>query len=234
MHKLAFLLAVLFCAGCGRDAAETAYFESLKAGKEGAPAERQLALVDEAIRLKPDRAWYRERRGLLRVDARDYAGGLEDFDAAIRLADRSYLRWLRALALAQQGKYEEALPDFDLAIERQPKNLQFYRGRGLARAESGDLRGARADAAFLLATVPHWHDGHWLMGRVEELDGRCREAVPFLEKALEIRPELVFPRRALVRCLRKTKRLGEADAQAAELAKREVHAPAACLDPFRY
>lgn len=234
MNKLAFLLAPLFLAACGRDAAETAYFDSLREAKAGAPVERQLALLDEAIRLEPRRAWYHERRGLLRVDAGDYAEGLEDFDEAIRLADRSYLRWLRALALAQRGKYKEALPDFDLAIERQPKNLQFYRGRGLARAESGDLRGARADAAFLLATVPHWHDGHWLMGRVEELDGRCERAVPFLEKALEIRPELIFPRKALIRCLRKTRRIGEADVQAAELAKRETRAPAAYADPFRY
>ncbi len=221
-------------AGCARDGAEKAYADSLNAGKAGRSLETQLALVDSAIRLNPDRAWYYERRALLRIDGRNFGAARADIDQAIKLADRAYLRYIRALASCQEGKLKDSLPDFDEAIRRQPKNLQYYRGRGLARAESGDLRGARADAAFLIAKVPHWHDGHWLMGRVEELEGRCAAAVPFLAKALEIRPELVFPRKALFRCLRKIGRIGESDAQAAEALRRQTNAPSAYLDPFRY
>ncbi|UPT74565.1 MAG: hypothetical protein M0D55_02190 [Elusimicrobiota bacterium] len=226
-------MAVLL-AGCGRDAAEKVYFDSLHGGKNGMSAADQLKLLDEAIALRPDRAWYLERRATLYVDLRDFAKARPNFDRAIELADRAYLRYARALASCQEGRIREALPDFDRAIERQPKNLQFYRGRGLARAETGDLRGARADAAFLLAKVPHWHDGHWLMGRVEELSGRRAAAIPFYEKALSIRPELIFPRRALVRCLRATGKIGEADVQAAEAARRERNASVSYADPFRY
>lgn len=248
MNKLAFLLgarlrcqashilviSALALGGCGLDQADTAYMEALRAAKTGQPVARQVALIDAAIALRPDRGGYYEHRAMLRAAEKDFAAARADFDKAVVLSDRAYLRYARALSTCQEGRIKEALPDFDLAIKRQPENLQFYRGRGLARAESGDLRGARADAAFLVARVPHWHDGHWLMGRVEELEGRCKEAVPFLEKAVEIRPELVFPRRSLVRCLRKLKKTGEADAQAAELARREAGAILPYLEPFHY
>jgi len=196
---LTFLTAALLSA-CGRDAAETAYFDALRGGKNGMPVAEQRALMDKAIALRPDRAWYWEHRAGLR----DPQGALGDLDRAIGLADRAYLRYSRGLVLVQAGRAREALPEFDRAIDRQPKNLQFYRGRGLARAETGDLRGARADAAFLLAKVPNWHDGHWVMGRVEELSGRCAAALPFYRKAASIRPELDEIRRALDRCRRKT------------------------------
>lgn len=231
-----FLFAAML-ASCGpRDPAERAYFAALNGQKSGMPVAQQEALISQAIELEPTRSWYWELRAGLRVDTRDLAGALADYDRAIVLADRAYLRFARGLTLCRMGRLKYALPEFDLAIERQPENLQFYRGRGLARAETGDLKGARADAAFLEVKAPKSADGPWLMGRVEELSGRCREAVPFYEKALSVRPELVYPREGLVRCLRQAKMTRQADAQSAELAKWKASEAgcAACQEPFRY
>ena len=78
----------------------------------------------------------------------------------MRLANRAYLRYPSGLVACQRMMFEASLSDFDAAISAQPENLQFYRGRSLARTRTGDLAGAISGARVLVEQAPHWAEGH--------------------------------------------------------------------------
>lgn len=119
------------------DAADREYLAALRGEEEGMSRPRQIALLDKAIALRPERARYWELRAIYHIDLRRFDAANADVDAAIARADRPYLRYLRGLVLCQRGAFAESLVDFDRAIGGQPENAQFYKGRSLARAKLG-------------------------------------------------------------------------------------------------
>jgi tetratricopeptide (TPR) repeat protein len=80
---------------------------------------------------------------------------LGSFDAALALqADHSLARRLRAEALFRLGRFEEVIAAFDRYLEVGKPLESVYRGRGLARAESGQYPGAIDDFTKALALHP--------------------------------------------------------------------------------
>ena len=196
----------------------------------------QIARIDRAIALAPDRAWYRETHAIYCIDLHRFEQATADLDTAIVLADRPYLRFLRGLVTCQRGEYARSLADFDLAIRGQPENAQFYRGRALARAAVGRHQEALADADRLVTLAPQQGESYYARGVALSGLGRDREAVAQFDESLRRRPELVYPLRARAASY---DRLGEGSRAAAdrdEARRKEEHDSnyALCLDPFRY
>jgi len=235
--ETAGLLLVLICAeSCTWDAAEREYLAALRGDEEDMTREEQIAHLDRALEIAPERARYFETRAIYRIDMLDFDRALSDLDRAIELAERPYLRFLHGLVLCQSGRYREALPDFDAAIVGQPENTQFYRGRALARVHAGVPMEALEDADRLVTLVPQQAESHYARGRaLAELD-RDKEALAEYNEAIRQRPELVYPLRARADCL---ERLGDsagarADHATADRLAAERRNCRLCLDPFRY
>jgi len=228
--------ALLVLTACERDHAREAYFAALRGEEQGMTREQQIALLDRAIAFQPKRSEYWETRGTYRTDLRQWDLALSDLERAIALHDRPYLRHLHGLVLCQTGRYLDALTDFDEAIERQPSNTQFYRGRSLARSELHEGPGALADARVLIARAPQQAESHYAMGRALVELGKDTEAITEFDLALAQRPELAYPLAARAEC---NQRLGhaalaDADRRAAQRVAEEQSGCAVCRDPFRY
>jgi tetratricopeptide (TPR) repeat protein len=178
-------------AGCGRDAADRHYSAALEGADRGAPLEEQLRHVERAIATKPRAPYYQLRAGY-RWSLGDLPGAELDYDVAIGLADQPYLRFERANLIASRGEPARALPDYDLAIAGQPGNVQYYRGRALARAALGRGAEALADAEHVLARLPQQAESWHARGVARLALGRAREAVADFDHALRERPELAY------------------------------------------
>ena len=178
---------------CGHDAADRLYLEALRGEESGMTREQQIACSIGRSRSSPSASAYWETRGLYRIDRRDFDRALHDLDRALALAERPYLHFLRGLVLCQSGHADRALGDFDAAIAAQPENSQFYRGRSLARLETGQPEAALRDAEHLVAVVPQQAESHFARGRALAALGRCREAIPSFDEAIRRRPELAYP-----------------------------------------
>jgi tetratricopeptide (TPR) repeat protein len=220
---------------CG-DAAHHEYIAALAGEEKGMTREQQIAHMTVAIALRPKRAEYWETRGMYRVDQRRFDEALADLDHAIELRDRPYLRYFRGLVLCQRGEYRKSLDDFDRAIQGQPENTQFYRGRSLALSAVHNGRAALADAETHIRMMPQRAEGYYARAKALMELGRYLEALPDLDTAIRQRPELVFPHVARLECY---EQLGEKAAAAAEekaiaVATIEQGGCGMCLDPFRY
>ncbi len=222
--------------GCGRDAADREYLAALRGDESGISREEQIAHLDRAIALAPERGEYWETRALHRVSRRDFAAARADLDRAIALADRPYLRFLRGLVRCQAGDYLEALPDFDAAIAGQPENTQFYRGRALALVAVGEPGRALVDARRLVELEPQLGTSHYARGMALAALGRHREAMADFDRALELSPWLVYPLEARATSRERLHDLAGAAADRAEAARlaEEQAGVDLYLDPFRY
>jgi tetratricopeptide (TPR) repeat protein len=220
---------------CSPDPAEREYMAALRGEETGMGRAEQLIHVERAIAMAPRRGWYRETHAIYSIDTHAFPPAAADLDTAIQLADRPYLRFLRGLVSCQQGKYARSLPDFDRAIEGQPENAQFYRGRSLARSALGRYREALEDAERLRTMAPQQGETYYARGVALAGLGRLRESVQAYDEALRLRPELTYPLRARAAAY---ERLGDtllaaADLEAAARKERD-NGCALCMDPFRY
>ena len=235
-HLAVLVGLTVLAAGCGQDAADREYFAALRGEETGMTREEQIAHLDRAIMLAPQRAYYYDTRAIYWIDLRQFDRARRDLDRTIELAPSSYNYFLRGLAACQAGEAARALPDFDTAIAQQPANTQFYRGRSLARAETGDAVGALEDAEHLVSGLSQQAESYHARGVALALMGRDGEAVADFDRAERIRPELVYVIEARARAL---ERLGDAsraqaDRETAARLRDERSGCAACLDPFRY
>src|SRR5262245_34684140 len=137
----------------------------------------QIAYIDRAIALAPDRSHYWETRGTYHIDLREFSAAIADLDRAIALRDRPYLRFLRGLALCQTGEFDRGLQNLEAAVAAQPTNTQFYRGRGLARVEVGHAEAALADGEHLVQVEPHVATSFYVRGKARAALGRYDEAI---------------------------------------------------------
>jgi tetratricopeptide (TPR) repeat protein len=228
-------LAVI-ATSCGHDQADREYLTALDGEEKGMTRAEQIAHIDQAIRLNPDRAYYYDTRAGYLIDEREFDRARIDLDRSIALLPRPYAYFMRGLATCQAGDVAESLPDFDTAIAQQPENAQFYRGRSLARAETGDPAGALEDAERLVDALPQQAESYHARGVALAGLGRDAEAIADFDRAADIRPDLVYVIEARARS---HERLGDsaraqADWEHAARLRVEKEGWAACLDPYRY
>jgi tetratricopeptide (TPR) repeat protein len=193
LHRSGGIVLLLTMITCAPDPAEQAYREALRGEENGTTREEQIALLNRAIELAPNRVSYWNTHAIYSIDQRNFVQAQRDLERAISLADRPYLRYLRGLVLCQQGQYRAALPDLDLAISQQPENSQFYHGRALAYVELGEVQKALMDADHLVAVEPNFGPAYYVRGRARAIAGRYREEIADYNETLHRRPELVYP-----------------------------------------
>jgi tetratricopeptide (TPR) repeat protein len=219
-------------AACRADDAHREYLRALEAADRGAPIAEQLAHVERAIGIAPDRAPYYELRAGYRRHAGDFDGAEADYGRAIELRERAYLYFERGNVIASRGDPARALADLDRAIALEAWNHQFYRSRALARAAAGRGAAALADADVLARELPQQGQTWHARGVALLALGRVDEARADLERAAEMRPELAYVHADLARA---RERVGDAQGAAAARAREaETRNPGcpACGDPY--
>jgi tetratricopeptide (TPR) repeat protein len=119
---------------------------------------------------------------------RQYARALEWTEAPTdaSAAQRAQLLGLRGNILLIQGKESEAADAFRAATDADPNALRPMLGEASLQARRGDVEDARATIERAVATHPGEVDAWQALARLNELQGRPREAIEALTKAIEL------------------------------------------------
>ncbi|CAL5223473.1 g5995 [Coccomyxa viridis] len=159
MHFGAFALGNLWLGGA-HASADQSDRKSLEAESRRSYARRDfnqtLDLVDELVREEPEDARYHEMRAAVRVDNKNFASALEDYDKALSstpddaLVDRARLLAGRALAYEGLSAWEGALADYVKALDLADRGGQYpdpyvLNSKGNVLASLGRWREARQD-----------------------------------------------------------------------------------------
>jgi tetratricopeptide (TPR) repeat protein len=187
----------------------------LRGGPRGIP--RSLAPLTACVRMKPTFVWPYMLRGLANGALRDFDAAFADFETAERLADDDTARyglWVnRATVKLSQGMDHE---------ERARAARQAGRD-GAAREE--ELAASCYDAAVpdlerAVKLRPQQPQAHVNLAEVHQLRGRWQEALPQLDRAIELAPSAALYR-TRARLLEKQSALQQALPDLEEAIRRE-------------
>jgi len=137
-------------------------------------------------------SWSHNRRGQLRLDARQMDEALEDFDISVQLDGT---RWQalhnRGYCYAVQQKYTEALADFNKTLELNSKYGKGYINRAEIHYAMGNLPLAMNDYTEALKLSPNDAEVLNLRGHAAQSLGKKSDARADYNLALQLNPGLV-------------------------------------------
>ena len=139
------------------------------------------------------------KRGLERLQAREYEGAEADFAYALQLNPRNGAAYFnRGFARLQLGNFPGAIQDFSLSIDINPANPDAYYFRGRAKLGLEDFLGAMMD--FNISIRGEDREARYYRARAEAKSGLedYRGAITDLDDAIRLTKgrdmDLVFDR----------------------------------------
>ncbi len=124
-------------------------------------------------------------------------------DVASKHPQMAYAHFYLGNIRFRAKQYNEAIRDYNLAIERDSSRAEFYRNRGSAKDNLGDLQGAFGDFSRAIEFYPSYAAAYFDRGgtrfKLKERD--YRGAIADFTEAIRIEPSYVeaYYRRAIVR-----------------------------------
>jgi tetratricopeptide (TPR) repeat protein len=106
----------------------------------------------------PDRAKTLVNRGVLQLRRDNLTDAMSDLDRAEKIGpDLAEIYVNRGVALIRRKQYVQAIPQLDRGISMGADELEkAYYDRGIAKEESGDIKGAYFDYVKASALKPDW------------------------------------------------------------------------------
>lgn len=129
----------------GKSLASVHFWRGVALNRKGDYA-REIADLDEALRLDPSSVAAWNLRGSALFDTGETDRAIADFNEALRrLPNNGTILHNRANAFLRKQDYARALADYDEAVRQNPREALVHQNRGQTRQAMGDLDGALAD-----------------------------------------------------------------------------------------
>jgi tetratricopeptide (TPR) repeat protein len=149
-----------------------------------------LALIDQAISLKPGVAEFHNNRGNVLRDLGRPQEAAEALGQALALdPDTAAIKVNYGAALLDAKRTEEACTILEEAARAAPDSEEAYFCLGLARRAAKDYAGAVEALRRAVELAPAHAEGWYNLGNALHLDQRDREAVPCFERAMQLKPD---------------------------------------------
>lgn len=175
--------------GAASDGAWAFYEGGLRAQAMGR-LDEAVALIDEALRRRPDFPEALSAGGYILQNRGHAAGALAFYERALALKPDDALVWFnRGGLLLAAGRREEALGSFERACALAPANAGFHCNRGAALFELGRLAEAASAYRRALALDPALAEAELNLGNALMRQGLFREARDAYSRAIERRPD---------------------------------------------
>ena len=151
--------------------------------------EAAIAHARRAIELRPDYAEAENNLGRALLLAGRPEESVGHFERAGRLDPRdAEAPNNRGAALASLGRNAEAIASFEAALRINPNHAGALYNYGLVLGREGDFAGARARFVAAIAQRPDYAEAHANLGLALVALGRLEEALPHLERAVQLAP----------------------------------------------
>ncbi|MCY3832858.1 MAG: tetratricopeptide repeat protein [Chloroflexi bacterium] len=150
--------------------------------------ERAALLVDDLLEADPDSAEGIRARGLIRWTRNDFAGALDDFKTAYRLADNMNLIAIDIAIIEKDlGNFETAKDFLQQVVDANPYNPRaLFRLGEIAVSFEGNPAQALRYLQDCVDLNPSYLYCHFMLGRAQERLGSIEEAAASFEKAIEL------------------------------------------------
>lgn len=147
------------------------------------------ARVEHALQLQPENPRALFLRGDLRLTAHQPQEAANDFAAVTRLAPDFAPAWVNLCeAERQEGRLPQALEACEQGTQRLPQDANAWFVLGRVRYLLHDVRGAQQALAKAVALNPQGFDENLQYGLLLLTDGQTASALPYLQKAHQLRP----------------------------------------------
>ena len=144
----------------------------------------ELAAYDEIIERNPEFASAYVNRALVKMNAGNIKGALEDYDQAIALdPDNPLLYVNRGFARGQIKNFRAALADYNMALKMDPGIAIAYRGRGKVLFELQEFQLALEDLNEAIRLDPGHGGSFFNRGLVHRQIGHLDQSCADLEQA---------------------------------------------------
>jgi TolB-like protein/tetratricopeptide (TPR) repeat protein len=154
--------------------------------------EEGLDLCRESLEREPHSLAVHDAMATALIIAREFEQVVEFVDRVLDLHSGAYLLWhQRALAHLALGNLEEARAGYEHALSLSTVNAWVRQGLGITLARMGDLRGAEARQAELLAEGEAGYVSPLMLAGIPANLGRMDEAYDFLEQGIAKRDGLM-------------------------------------------
>lgn len=164
--------------------------------------ERAVEEAEQALALDPDCAQAHQVRGwLYRKVEGDLQRAIAELETATQLQPGIWL-WHHELGelLIEAGEYRRAARSLETALALRPK-VQTYVALGKAFYYLKDYERAETYLALALAVEEKNAELYALLAAIRTAQGRCGEAVPYLDRALVLDPTNALARTTRMACL---------------------------------
>ena len=182
---------VLFSlAGCAPTAPTTKNPKVVEASKLSGQGnlDAALAMLDQAIRDRPDDSVAWSDRGTLYIGKHLFDKAIADFSHAIALKETGLYYANRGTAEVLKGLYDAAIADFNNADAMGYHESSAMTLRGKAYFEKGQHQQALKDFTAVIANDPNQVAAYGLRGATLALLDRYPEALPDLDRYLPTNP----------------------------------------------
>jgi arylsulfatase A-like enzyme/tetratricopeptide (TPR) repeat protein len=163
-----------------------------------------------------------------RIVQDDYRGAAEALEAALREEPAMpQARLMLGTAYAELGRRGEAKVEFDRVLKDDPRSVQGLVGLANVLQDEGRLSDVIALARRTLSLDDRNTQAYTLLGEAYAARHQPREALPHLEKAVEIQPKLTRNRLTLAGCLIELREYARAEAALREILEESPRFPLA-------
>ncbi len=154
--------------------------------------EERLALLDEAIRIRPKFGLALFNRGNTYRDMQLRDQAIADYTEAIRINPQFVAAYnCRWVAYTNKGDFEAALADFERILQLHPRyDVGFY-NRGIVKDKKGDRDGAIADYSRAIEIRRDFPKAYFNRGRVYHDRGEIDLAIADYTQAIHLDPKYV-------------------------------------------
>lgn len=147
-----------------------------------------VELLDPFALQSPDDPGIAYMLGTALVRDNQVARGQAVIDKILRNGDSAEARLLLGTTKLNASDFSGALADLAKAVALNPKLPDLYSFYGMALMRTGDTKGAVEAFRKELAANPNDFNSALQLGALLKMDENYEEAVPFLRKALQVRP----------------------------------------------
>jgi len=157
---------------------------------EDARYEEAIPLLKKALAEQPELPVANMQYGIAQARLKNFAEAIRPLQKAVKLMpDNGLGRYELGLALFETGDWKGAAPEFEAAVARAPKwgDAQFSLASVYARTDR--VPEAMEHLDICLGIDPTHYRANLLRGRILSLQHKAAEALPNLQKAVEVQPE---------------------------------------------
>jgi tetratricopeptide (TPR) repeat protein len=182
--------------------------------------EDQVADLNKAIELQPDKADYFRLRAQHLFEQEKFDAALADVDQALKMGpDHAATHELRGMILLSLDKYDDALQSFDKASELVPEAPLPYQHRGELYRQKGDLQKALEQLTKALELAPDNVATLLVRAGIYYELKQPEKALQDIDAAIKVQPTLAQPHLMKAEILAATNHVDQAIAHLQKLLK---------------